>query len=61
MSAVRPVSQPAVLVEDLVVRFGDLVAVNRVSFEVEHGEVFGPLGPNGAGKTTTLRGSRPRS
>ena len=35
--------------------FGDLVAVDHVSFEVEGGEVFGFLGPNGAGKTTTLR------
>jgi ABC-2 type transport system ATP-binding protein len=44
-----------VLVDDLVVRFGRVVAVNGVSFAVERGEVFGLLGPNGAGKTTTLR------
>ena len=55
MSTIRPVSHPAVVVEDLVVRFGELVAVNSVSFAVEQGEVFGLLGPNGAGKTTTLR------
>ncbi|HEY1596949.1 MAG TPA: ATP-binding cassette domain-containing protein [Thermoleophilaceae bacterium] len=46
---------PAVQVEDLVVRFGDVTAVDGISFGVEHGEVFGLLGPNGAGKTTTLR------
>ena len=41
-------------VESLVKKFGDLVAVNGVSFDVVHGEVFGFLGPNGAGKTTTI-------
>jgi len=46
---------PAVLVDDLLVRFGDLVAVGGVSFAVAPGEVFGLLGPNGAGKTTTIR------
>ncbi|HEY1538646.1 MAG TPA: ATP-binding cassette domain-containing protein [Solirubrobacteraceae bacterium] len=45
----------AVEVADLVVRFGDVVAVDGISFHVEPGEVFGLLGPNGAGKTTTLR------
>jgi ABC-2 type transport system ATP-binding protein len=39
----------------LVRRFGDRVAVDDVTFEVNAGEVFGLLGPNGAGKTTTLR------
>ncbi|HVM58112.1 MAG TPA: ATP-binding cassette domain-containing protein [Gaiellaceae bacterium] len=51
----RPDTEPAVLVDDLVVRFGDVTAVAGVSFSVENGEVFGLLGPNGAGKTTTLR------
>jgi ABC-2 type transport system ATP-binding protein len=46
---------PAVLVDDLVVRFGALEAVAGVSFAIDHGEVFGLLGPNGAGKTTTIR------
>ncbi|GAB4255460.1 MAG: daunorubicin resistance protein DrrA family ABC transporter ATP-binding protein [Thermoleophilia bacterium] len=41
-------------VHELVRRFGDLTAVDRVSFAVEEGELFGFLGPNGAGKTTTI-------
>ena len=44
-----------VAVKDLERRFGDFVAVDRVSFEVSRGEVFGFLGPNGAGKSTTIR------
>jgi len=45
----------AVVVEDLVKRFGRFTAVDRVSFEVARGEIFGFLGPNGAGKSTTIR------
>jgi ABC-2 type transport system ATP-binding protein len=45
----------AVKAEDLVRRFGDFTAVDRVSFEVSEGSIFGFLGPNGAGKTTTIR------
>jgi ABC-2 type transport system ATP-binding protein len=41
-------------VRDLVKRYGDLMAVDGVSFDVAPGEFFGILGPNGAGKTTTL-------
>lgn len=45
---------PAVEVHGLVKRYGDLVAVDDVSFTVAEGEVFALLGPNGAGKTTTV-------
>ena len=45
----------AVHAENLVKRFGEFTAVDRVSFEVTEGSVFGFLGPNGAGKTTTIR------
>ncbi len=41
--------------ENLTKKFGDLTAVDSVSFHVGEGEVFGFLGPNGAGKTTTVR------
>ena len=41
--------------ENLTKKFGDLTAVDSVSFKVSEGEVFGFLGPNGAGKTTTVR------
>ena len=45
----------AVLVEDLTKRYGAFTAVDRVSFMVKRGEIFGFLGPNGAGKTTTIK------
>jgi ABC-2 type transport system ATP-binding protein len=48
-------SEKAVRVENLVKRFGSFYAVNRISFEVNRGEIFGFLGPNGAGKSTTIR------
>ncbi len=46
---------PAVRLVDLTKRFGDFVAVDKVSIEVRKGEIFGFLGPNGAGKSTTIR------
>ena len=48
-------SEYAVTVEDLEKRYGDFHAVNKVSFQVKRGEIFGFLGPNGAGKSTTMR------
>jgi ABC-2 type transport system ATP-binding protein len=45
----------AVHIQDLTKRFGDFVAVDRVSIDVAPGEIFGFLGPNGAGKSTTIR------
>jgi ABC-2 type transport system ATP-binding protein len=45
----------AVLCSGLTYRFGQHVAVDRVSLEIASGETFGLLGPNGAGKTTTIR------
>ena len=44
--------EPILKVTNLTKKFGNLVAVNRASFEVNHGEIVGLIGPNGAGKTT---------
>jgi lipooligosaccharide transport system ATP-binding protein len=46
---------PLVHARGLIKRFGELVAVDGVDFDVERGEAFGFLGPNGAGKTSTMR------
>ena len=46
---------PAVIAQDLVKRYGSLLAVDHLSFEVASGTCFGSLGPNGAGKTTLIR------
>jgi ABC-2 type transport system ATP-binding protein len=46
---------PDVEVDRLTKRFGDFTAVDAISFDVGHGEVFGLLGPNGAGKSTLIR------
>jgi len=47
-------NQPAVEVLSLTKRYGDVIAVDDISFQVNEGELFGFLGPNGAGKTTTI-------
>ena len=46
---------PAIEVEKITKQFGEFVAVDHLSFVVEHGELFGLLGPNGAGKSTLIR------
>jgi ABC-2 type transport system ATP-binding protein len=48
-------AQDAIAVEELVYSYGDLVAVDHISFKVAEGEILGFLGPNGAGKTTTVK------
>ncbi|MQY09007.1 ATP-binding cassette domain-containing protein [Actinomadura macrotermitis] len=49
-----PQGEPAVAVDGLVKRFGDVEAVRGIGFSVAPGEIFGFLGPNGAGKSTTI-------
>ena len=46
---------PIITARDLTCRFGDFTAVDRVSFEIARGEIFGFLGSNGCGKTTTMK------
>ena len=46
--------RPVIQVKNLSKKYGNLLAVNNVTFDVKKGEIFGILGPNGAGKTTTL-------
>jgi ABC-2 type transport system ATP-binding protein len=50
-----PESPSSVVIDNLVKRFGDFVAVDHISLETHRGEIFGFLGPNGAGKSTTIR------
>lgn len=45
---------PIIQVKNFTKRYGDFVAVNNISFDVEEGSVFAFLGPNGAGKSTTI-------
>jgi lipooligosaccharide transport system ATP-binding protein len=48
-------SRPVVNANDLVKRYGTIIAVDGITFAVRPGECFGFLGPNGAGKTTTMK------
>lgn len=50
-----PENHNSVVIDQLVKRFGDFVAVDHISLETRKGEIFGFLGPNGAGKSTTIR------
>jgi ABC-2 type transport system ATP-binding protein len=50
----KPASESVLSVKSVSKRYGHLLAVDGISFEVKRGEIFGILGPNGAGKTTTL-------
>src|ERR1700734_429836 len=47
--------QPAIVVDNIVKRYGDFEAVAGITFQVAEGEIFGLLGPNGAGKSTLIR------
>ncbi|MFN8398103.1 MAG: ABC transporter ATP-binding protein [Bacteroidia bacterium] len=49
------VKEPVIVTKELSKHFGDFVAVNKISFEVMRGEIFGFLGANGAGKTTAMK------
>jgi hypothetical protein len=55
MAALRNITAPVVVAESLTKQFGEILAVDGLSFELDHGTITGFLGPNGAGKTTTLR------
>jgi ABC-2 type transport system ATP-binding protein len=55
LAQVQVSSDITVNVSDLTKKFGDFTAVDRISFRVKEGEIFGFLGPNGSGKTTTIR------
>ncbi len=48
-------AQDVIIADDLTYRYGELVAVDHISFSVAKGEILGFLGPNGAGKTTTIK------
>ncbi|TFG47138.1 MAG: ABC transporter ATP-binding protein, partial [Dehalococcoidia bacterium] len=48
-------TEKSIIVENLTYRYGDLLAVDHINFDVGQGEILGFLGPNGAGKTTTVK------
>ena len=48
-------AEPVIVARDLTCHFGDFTAVDRVSFTIERGEIFGFVGSNGCGKTTTMK------
>ena len=47
--------EPAISISNLTKRYGEFVALDSLSLEVERGQILGFIGPNGAGKTTTIR------
>jgi len=53
--AVGPHAEIAIEATDLTMRFGDFTAVDRVSFKIQRGEIFGFIGSNGCGKSTTMK------
>jgi ABC-2 type transport system ATP-binding protein len=55
MTGVRSPDTDAIVIEDIVMRFEDIVAVDHLNLIIKKGELFALLGPNGAGKTTTIK------